>query len=50
MKWRTLFLSSPAQTFSGMFANRKYEELSYPQKSENVLPHSSNSIENATPL
>ena len=25
---------------SGMFANRKYEELSYPKKSENVRPHS----------
>ena len=35
---------------SGMFANRKYEEKSYPQKSGNVRPHSSNSIENATPL
>ena len=35
---------------SGTFANRKYEELSYPQKSENVRPHSSNSIESATPL
>ena len=23
---------------SGTFANRKYEELSYPQKSENVRP------------
>ena len=37
----------------GTFANRKYEELSYgllPQNSENVRPHSSNSIENATPL
>ena len=33
-----------------MFANSKYEELSYPQKSENVRPHSSNAIENATPL
>ena len=32
------------------FANRKYEELSYPQKSENVRPHSSNSIENENPL
>ena len=29
---------------SGMFANRKYEELSYPKKSENLRPHSSNSI------
>ena len=27
-----------------------YEELSYPKKSENVRPHSSNSVENATPL
>ena len=35
---------------SGMFANRKYEELSYLKKSENVRPHSSNSIENATLL
>ena len=34
---------------SGTFANRKYEELSYPQKFENVRPHSSNSIKNATP-
>ena len=35
---------------SGTFANRKYQELSCPKKSENVPPHSSNSIENATPL
>ena len=34
---------------SGKFANRK-QELSYHKKSENVRPHSSNSIENATPL
>ena len=34
----------------GTFANRKCEELSYPKKSENVRPHSSNSTENATPL
>ena len=33
-----------------MFANRKYEELSYPKKSENMQPHSSSSIENATPF
>ena len=33
----------------GAFANRKYEELSYPKNSENVRPHSGNSIENATP-
>ena len=33
-----------------MLANRKYEELSYPQKSENVLAHySQSSPENATP-
>ena len=31
---------------SGTFANRKYGELSYTEKSENVWPHSSNSIEN----
>ena len=46
--------------YSGTFANRKYEELSYPKKAENVWPHSSNSLkmrphysqsslENATP-
>ena len=35
---------------SGTFANRKHEELSYPKKSENVRPHSSNSSENATPI
>ena len=35
---------------SDKFANRKYEELSHPKKSENVRPHSNNSIENATPL
>ena len=34
---------------SGTFANRKYEELSYPQKSENVRPILV-TIENATPL
>ena len=34
---------------SGTFANRKYEELAYPKKSENVRPLSSDSIENATP-
>ena len=46
---------------SGMFANRKNEELSYRQKSENVRPHSSQALlkirphysqssrENATP-
>ena len=35
---------------SGTFGNCKYEELSYAKKSENVRPHSSNSIENATPF
>ena len=35
---------------SGTFANRKHEELSQPEQSKNVRPHSSNSIENATPL
>ena len=34
---------------SGTFANCKYEELSYPKKSENVRPNCSNSIENAAP-
>ena len=33
---------------SGTFSKRKYEELSYLQKSENVQPHSNDSIENAT--
>ena len=35
---------------SATFANRKYEELSYPKKSQNGRPNSSNSFENATPL
>ena len=35
---------------SGTFANRKYEEMSYPKNQKNVRTHSSNSIENATPL
>ena len=35
---------------SGTFANCKCEELILPQESKNVGPHSSNSIENATPL
>ena len=35
---------------SGTFSNHKYEELSYPKKSENVWPHySQSSRENATP-
>ena len=35
---------------SGTFADFRYEELSDPEKSEDVRPYSSNSIENATPL
>ena len=34
---------------SGMFAYRKYEELSYLKNQENVQPHPSNCIENTTP-
>ena len=40
------YFSPTVQTF--WFANRNYEELSYSQKSENVRPHSSKSIKNAT--
>ena len=36
--------------YSGKLANRKYEELTYFKKPENVRPHSSSSIENVTPL
>ena len=56
MNWPIFRLNEEHVTFhlqykrSGMFANCKYEELSYPPKSENVRPYSSNSIENATPL
>ena len=46
---RTLYFSSAVQKHSGTFDNRKYEKLSYPKKAENVRPHSSNSMENATP-
>ena len=42
------FTFHPQYKHSGTFANRKCEELFYPQKSEDVRPHSSNSIENAT--
>ena len=48
MKNTLLFIYST--NILGTFANRKYEELSYPQKTENVRPYSSNFIENATPL
>ena len=34
---------------SGTFANRKYEELSYPKRAENVRPHSSNSLKMRPP-
>ena len=40
-------LSPTVYKHSGTFANRKYEELSYPQ---NQKMCASNSIENATPL
>ena len=44
------FTFHPQYKHSGTFANRKYEELSYPKKSENARPHSSQSShENATP-
>ena len=49
MEWK-YFIFHLQYKHSGTFFNRKYEELSYPQKCENVRPHSSNSIENATPL
>ena len=47
---KNTLLFHPQYKHSATFANRKYEELSYAKKSENVRPHSSNSIENATPL
>ena len=56
MNWPIFRLSEEHFTFhlqykhSGTFAKRKYQELSYPKKSEIVWPNSSNSIENATPL
>ena len=55
MNWPFFRLNEEHFTFhlqykhSGTFANRKYEELSYPPKSENARPHSSNSLKNATP-
>ena len=66
MNWPCFRLNEEHFTFhlqykhSGTFANRKYEELSYPKKAENVRSHSSNSLkmrphysqssrENATP-
>ena len=56
MNWPFFRLNEEHFTFhlqykhSGMFANHEYEELSYPKNSENARgPHSSNSLENATP-
>ena len=31
IEWRSLYFSPIVQTFWYVFANRKYEELSYPQ-------------------
>ena len=45
MNWTIFKLNEEHFTFqlqykhSGAFANRKYEELSYSKKSENVRPH-----------
>ena len=36
--------------YFGTFANPKYEELSNPPKTENVQPHSSNSIKKRDPI
>ena len=56
MNWPFFRLNEEHFTFhlqykhSGTFANHEYEELSYPKHSENAPgPHSSNSLENATP-
>ena len=35
---------------SGSFADRKYEELSYPKKPENLQPHCSKSVEIVNPI
>ena len=59
-KGTSLFIITLQYKHSGTFANRKYEELSYPPKSENVRPilvtllkmgphYSQCSRENATP-
>ena len=56
MNWPIFKLNEEHFTFnlqykhSGIFPNRKYEELSYSKKYENVPTHSSNSVENASPL
>ena len=66
MNWPTFELNEEHLTFhlrckhSGTFANRKYEDLSYPKKTENFRPilvtllkmqpqYSQSSRENATP-
>ena len=55
MNWPTFELNEEHLTFhlqckhSGTFANRKYEELSYPKKSENFRPILV-TTENATPI
>ena len=56
MNWPVFKLNEKQFTFhlqykySGTFANREYEELSYPKKSENVRPHhSQSSRDNANP-
>ena len=36
--------------YSDTFANRKYEQLSYPQNKKKMPTYSNNSVENATPL
>ena len=52
MNWPIFFKVNEQQyKHSGTFASRNYEHWTFlPQKSENVQPHSSNFIENATPL
>ena len=56
MNWPVFKLNEKQFTFhlqykySGTFANREYEELFYPKKSENVRPHhSQSSRDNANP-
>ena len=45
-----MYLPYQQYKHSGTFANRKYEEPSYPNRAENVRPHySQSSRENATP-
>ena len=55
MNWPFFRLNEEHFTFhlqykhSGTFANRKYEELSYPKRAENVRPHSSKSLKMRPP-